>query len=54
MLQKIMFWLEDHSPVWCAVCGKLIFHKDATYRQMTNGRIVPLCPACDKKFFWGG
>jgi hypothetical protein len=49
--QRLRFWLRDHEPVFCALCLRLIFRKDAIYNEMTTGRIVSLCGKCHNEIF---
>jgi hypothetical protein len=50
-LDNIWPWLKAHEPVFCALCLRLIFKKDATYTEMTTGRIVGLCGKCHNEIY---
>jgi RNase P subunit RPR2 len=50
-IRKLNRWLKNHEPVFCALCLRLIFKKDATYNEMMTGRIVPLCQKCHNEIF---
>lgn len=51
MLKRLIEKLDQYRPVFCALCLRLIFDKDATYRQTTGGHTVPLCKACDDHLY---
>jgi RNase P subunit RPR2 len=51
MFKRILKWLKDHEPVFCALCLTLKFKKHVTYRQTTLGRVVPLCRKCHQELF---
>jgi RNase P subunit RPR2 len=51
LLRRIDRWLRDHEPVFCALCLRLLFRKDALYRQTTLSRVVPLCEKCHQELF---
>jgi hypothetical protein len=45
--RKLMLWIENHLPVWCFVCGYVMFTKSARYRyNMVARKNVPLCRSC--------
>jgi hypothetical protein len=44
-------WLFELEPVKCQVCFRWLLRKNATYRQITTGGVVPLCPECDRAIF---
>jgi len=44
-------WLKNHQIVFCALCKKAIFHKDAYYEMTDMGISVPLCGKCYIKTF---
>ena len=46
MLKSIARWLKNHQIVFCALCKKAIFHKDAHYEMTDMGISVPLCGKC--------
>ena len=50
--RRIYFWLVDHEPVFCAICGHLIFRKDAKPTPTLSGQVVDLCSPCHSKWFY--
>lgn len=51
LFSDLIEFIDDYSPVECFVCNKYLFKKDATYRDITTGYRVSLCPSCDKNLF---
>lgn len=51
MWKRLLKWLGEHNPVWCVVCGRLVFEKDARYRQSTLGMRLAICQACEQELF---
>lgn len=51
-LNRLLTWLDEHTPVFCVKCGRLVFSKDSRRRRMTNGAVVTLCLPCDRELFW--
>ena len=49
-LWKILAWVELHQLVFCFVCKRLLFMKDAKYETMSMGIAVPLCKNAAKPF----
>ena len=52
MIKLIARWLEDHQIKSCALCKKVIFHKDARYKMTNLGFAVPLCKTCHNETFY--
>jgi hypothetical protein len=51
MINRLLDWLDDNSPVWCARCGKMLRHKNARLEWTTLGRLVPICPEFHKTLY---
>jgi hypothetical protein len=51
LTRKLLRWLKAREPVFCTLCLRLVFKKDAIYSEMTTGRIVPLCGKCHSDMF---
>jgi hypothetical protein len=49
--RKLIRWLKNHEPIFCAFCLRLVFKQDANYTEMTTGRIVPLCGKCHNEIY---
>ena len=50
-MNRIIDWLRDNSPVWCAACGKVVRRKNAIYERTTMGAFAPLCQECHERLF---
>ena len=50
-LWKILAWVELHQLVFCFVCKRLLFMKDAKYETMSMGIAVPLCKKCREALY---
>ena len=50
-LWKLLAWLELHRPVFCFVCKRLLFMKDAKYQITSMGIAVPLCKGCHEALY---
>ena len=51
MFQRILDWIDDNTPVLCAVCGRIVHKKDTTMERMTHGIMVTLCKKCDDEVY---
>jgi hypothetical protein len=51
MRLKVIYWLDDHTPVFCSDCKALRFEKDMTYEKTFAGHDTPLCETCHAKWF---
>jgi len=52
MIKFIARWLENYQIKVCALCKKVIFHKDARYKTTNLGFVVPLCETCCNNTFY--
>ena len=50
-MTKIIEWLKAHEPVFCAICARLMYRKDARYETASNGVVLPLCDKCHRELF---
>jgi hypothetical protein len=50
-MNKLLAWLKSHEPVFCAICARLMYRKDARYETASNGVVLPLCDKCHRELF---
>lgn len=50
-MRRIVEFIMDHMPTWCAICQYVGFSKNMRRVPMTIGRAVPLCPKCHDDLF---
>jgi hypothetical protein len=49
-MTRLLEWLRAHEPVFCSVCSRLMFFKDAIQATQT-GAVLPLCDKCYRELF---
>ena len=50
-MNRLLEWLKAHSPVFCSVCSRLMFFKDAIHEATQTGAVLPLCDKCHRELF---
>ena len=50
-MNRLLEWLKAHSPVFCSVCNRLMFFKDAIHEATQTGAVLPLCDKCHRELF---
>jgi len=50
-LWKILAWVELHQLVFCFVCKRLLFVKDAKHELTSMGVVATLCKKCHEALY---
>ena len=50
-MTRLLEWLRAHELVFCSVCSRLMFFKDAIHEATQTGAVLPLCDKCHRELF---
>jgi len=48
---RLFVWLDQRQPVFCFVCKRLLFVKDAKHELTSMGVVATLCKKCHEALY---
>jgi hypothetical protein len=50
-LVRVRAWIDDHEPVFCSSCGRIVFKMSTHWETSLTGYVLKLCPQCHEQWF---